>query len=102
MTTRRCRCAHKAWGLALDAGLQFDSNTAIEDAAGLELVAEDAPAGEIRDAARKLGAEIPGLVDGPEDHTDEISELLADLRDACDERFTGLTYESHIEQLEGD
>lgn len=95
------------FGLALDAGLTFDSNTAIEDADELGYLVDLLPVGRFRDAAQELARRIPELVGQPEaesepdwegptdgemgpsadDPTEEIARLLWELRDECDMRF---------------
>lgn len=98
------------FGLALDAGLAWDSNTALEDADELEALLDQLSDKQIRAAAEELARQIPRLVGMPEYEADEtgelspaatndpteppaddptelITELLWDLRNECDNRF---------------
>jgi hypothetical protein len=89
-------------GLALDAGPMWDSNTAIEDAYELKALLDRLSDKGIRAAAGGLARQVPQLVEASYDDfvqgqgdsasettdpTDQIAELLGDLRDACDNRF---------------
>ena len=86
------------FGLALDAGISWDTNTALEDAYALKVVADRLPAGQIRSAAQAVAKQLPDLAsrdvnwDDPiaaerDDPSAEIALLLAKLHDACDVRF---------------
>lgn len=102
-TTTRDAAAHacvSGFDVAIDAGLLWDTNTALEDADDLNHTVKALPPGKLRAALQALAEQLPSLAtrdvdwDDPvaaerDDPSEEIASLLEDLREECDARFPG-------------